>query len=55
MEFHNQKFQVQVNYAPCPKTGQAETELLSFGSKTTAEKFLQSVSKNPDVVKAKII
>lgn len=47
------KFQVQVNYKLDPKTNSAETEILSFGSKTSAEKFLQSVLKNPDVVSAK--
>jgi hypothetical protein len=47
-------FQVQISYKP-DQNGAAETELLSFSSKTSAEKFLQSVLKNPDVVKAKIV
>lgn len=46
--------QIQVTYKP-DATGQAESELLRFSSSQAADKFLESIQKNPDVVSAKKI
>jgi len=45
--------QIQVTYKPTSPTEQQEVELMRFSNPESAEKFLNSISKNPDVESVK--
>ena len=49
-----QAFAVQVTYKP-DNYGNAETELIRFQNSATAQTFLESILKNPDVQSAKMV
>ena len=45
--------QIQVKYKPSWPYDEEEIELLRFNSPQAADKFLESIIKNPDVASAK--
>ena len=47
--------QIQVTYKQKPNDPNQEIELLRFQSKPAALKFLESITKNPDVACAKLL
>jgi len=47
--------QIQIKYKPTPLCELEETELVSFKNDDSANKFLASIVKNPDVAYAKKI